>query len=103
MLDCEAVKLWRDTFRLNLSASWKRDVELTVKDLGLWKEVLIYWKKNRRHPGIKGLLDEYERQYEIQQERNRVHCAKGVPERSAVRVPELRMPLLLERSRGWQG
>src|SRR5215831_13683898 len=68
MPDCESVKLWRDTFKLNLSASWKRDVEVTVKDLNLWKSILDNWfwidakgKKRTKHPGIKGLLDEYDR------------------------------------------
>src|SRR5262245_20392796 len=100
MSDSPAVKIWRDKFKLNLSASWKHDVEITVKDLRLWKSLIENW---RGHPGIKGLLDEYERRYEIQQERNRIHRQKSVPERSPVRVPELRLPLLLERSRGWQG
>lgn len=63
-----AVKLWRDKFNLNLSASWKRDVAITVQDLDLWREILDGWfyfdakgKKRNRHPGIKNLLTEYER------------------------------------------
>lgn len=69
MADCEAVTLWRKRFRLNLSSSWKADVEKTVQDLDLWREILDGWfyfdakgKKQTRHPGIKGLLTEYERQ-----------------------------------------
>ena len=66
-MDSEPVKLWRDTFRLNLSASWKRDVEITVKDINLWKSILDNWfyikngKKIKKSPGIKNLLAEYER------------------------------------------
>lgn len=68
MPDCEPVRLWRERFKLNLSASWKADVEKTVTDLDLWKSILDGWfyiehgKKKTKHPGIKGLLDEYERQ-----------------------------------------
>lgn len=68
-MDHPAVDLWRRKFKLNLSASWKRDVEITVKDLETWKEILDNWfyfdsegKKHAKHPGIKGLLDEYEYQ-----------------------------------------
>jgi len=60
-MDSEPVKLWRDFARLNLSASWKADVDKTVKDLSLWKSILAQWKREKRHPGIKGLLVEYER------------------------------------------
>ena len=67
-MECEAVKLWRDKFKLNISASWKHDVEITITDLELWKEILEGWfyfdkrrKKHTKHPGMKGLLDEYER------------------------------------------
>jgi|ERR1041384_3587176 hypothetical protein len=67
-MDCQAVKLWRDRFKLNLSNSWKRDVEVTVTDLKLWKWILDNWywiddagKRHSKHPGIKGLLTEYER------------------------------------------
>jgi len=66
-MDHPAVKLWRDKFQLNLSKSWKADVEKTVTDLKLWKSILDGWhywkdgKKFTKHPGIKGLLTEYER------------------------------------------
>jgi hypothetical protein len=66
--DSEAVTLWRNTFKLNLSASWKHDVDITVTDIELWKSILAGWKwqdnKGRWHrkaPGIKNLLTEYER------------------------------------------
>jgi len=66
-MDHPAVKLWRDKFQLNLSKSWKQDVEKTITDLKLWKSILDNWhyfkdgKKFTKHPGIKGLLTEYER------------------------------------------
>ena len=65
--DSEPVKLWRDKFHLNLSASWKADVDKTIKNLALWEEILSNWyyikngKKIKKSPGIKPLLDEYER------------------------------------------
>ena len=68
MPDSEPVKLWREKFKLNLSASWKADVEKTITDLDLWKSLLDSWwyidsqgKKRTKHPGIKNLLTEYER------------------------------------------
>ena|SRR5215831_14393215 len=68
MTEHPAVDLWRRKFKLNLSQSWKRDVICTVKDLDLWKSILDNWfwidakgKKRTKHPGIKGLLTEYER------------------------------------------
>ncbi len=65
--DSEPVKLWRDKFNLNLSVSWKADVDKTVTDLKLWKEILRGWgyyrngKWIKKAPGIKNLLTEYER------------------------------------------
>lgn len=68
MPDCDSVRLWREKFKLNLSNSWKRDVEKTITDLKLWKSILDGWfyfdakgKKRTKHPGIKNLLTEYER------------------------------------------
>lgn len=43
MSDSEAVKVWRDKWKLNLNASRKRDIDLTVKDLELWRFVLEHW------------------------------------------------------------
>lgn len=43
MPDSEAVKLWRDKWKLNLSLGRKRDIDLTVLDLELWKYVLDNW------------------------------------------------------------
>ena len=97
MPEYSAVKLWRDKFRLNLSASWKRDVEVTVKDLDLWKEILDGWfyfdakgKKQTRHPGIKGLLTEYERQDHDRQleKRNADNQAASVSTRSGAGLSE---------------
>lgn len=90
MPDSEAVTLWRDRFRLNLSASWKRDVEKTVTDLDLWREVLDGWfyfdsqgKKRTKHPGIKGILDEYERRLQNAKANNQ---ALALPARSRERI-----------------
>lgn len=69
MPDSEVVRLWRDTYHLNLSASWKHDVDITVTDIELWRKILAGWKWqdkqgkwHRKAPGIKNLLTEYERQ-----------------------------------------
>lgn len=89
MPDCEAVTLWRKKFSLNLSRSWKADVEKTVTDLDLWKEILDGWfyfkdgKKFTKHPGIKGLLTEYERRVQ------NIHAdneAKAISARSGERL-----------------
>ena len=68
MADSEPVRLWRDKFKLNLSKSWKIDVDKTVTDLVLWRKILNGWKYQTSHgtwksraPGIKQLLTEYER------------------------------------------
>jgi hypothetical protein len=112
-MDHPAVQLWRDRFRLNLSASWKHDVEITVTDLSLWQEILDGWfyfdakrKKRSKAPGIKNLLTEYERlstNHAIQQKRSGIHRTEGIPERPQGVLPKLEMPSLLERQRGWQG
>lgn len=96
MADCKAVKLWRDAYRMNLSVSWKADVDKTVTDLELWKKVIEKWKREKRHPGIKGILDEYEsRKFdEIQSQRNRVHSEQSISERTQRRMSEPGMPSL---------
>ena len=101
MNDSEPVRLWRDFARLNISASWKADVDKTVTDLNLWKSILAQWKREKRHPGIKGILDEYEsRQFDaIQQKGNGVHCKEGISERATRILPESGMPSLLDRTR----
>lgn len=62
------MRLWRDTFRYNLSPGRKRDIDLTVTDLELWKQVLVswgYWKQGKWksfNPFAVGhQLSEYER------------------------------------------
>lgn len=106
--ESEAVRLWRDFAKLNLTVSWKHDVDITVTDLELWKSILLGWfwidakgKKHKKSPAIKPLLDEYERQQfdAIQQNGSGVHCSQGVPERTSRRVPEFSMPALLTRTR----
>jgi hypothetical protein len=107
--DSEAVKLWRDFARLNLSQSWKADIDKTVTDIELWREILANWhyykngRKIKKSPGIKNLLTEYERREfnrdAIQQERDRVHCQESVPERRDRMVQQQVMPALLAKSR----
>ena len=96
-MDSEAVKLWRDKFHLNLSASWKRDVDVTVRDIELWREILENWqyqdKKGKWHkksPAIKVLLDEYERiRFDrMEADNQRHHEASVVPARGRERVSE---------------
>ncbi len=43
MTDSPAVKAWRDKFKYNLSPGRREDIDLTVKDLDLWKQVLDSW------------------------------------------------------------
>lgn len=58
----EAIKIWRDVFKLNLKPGFKRDVLSTVTDLELWKTILIEWKKKKWNPfKINWMLSEYER------------------------------------------
>jgi len=99
--DSLPIRLWRDTFKLNLSQSWKADVDKTVTDLKLWKSILAQWKREKRHPGIKGLLDEYERREfdAIQQKGNGVYREEGISERATRILFESGMPSLLDRTR----
>jgi hypothetical protein len=109
MPDSEPVRLWRNQFKLNLSVSWKADVDKTVTDIDLWKSILEgwgYWHKGKwkkKSPAIKSLLDEYERiQFDrnaIQSQRNGVHSTEGIPERATRILPESGMPSLLDRTR----
>lgn len=41
--DCEPVQLWRDHFRMNCNRGFKFNINVTVKDLPLWKFVLEHW------------------------------------------------------------
>lgn len=68
MPDSEAVKIWRDFTRYNLNASRKRDIDLTVTDLELWKFVLDHWGYFKKGKWVKfnplavgHQLSEYER------------------------------------------
>ena len=96
MDDSPCVKLWRDTFKLNLSTSWKADVDKTVTDVELWREILSTWwyykngRKVKKSPAIKTLLDEYESRAREQLEaRNRRNNeAEAVSIRSGARLSE---------------
>jgi hypothetical protein len=93
---------------LNLSASWKADVDKTVTDVELWREILAnwhYWKNGRKikkSPGIKQLLSEYERQsmnHEIREQRDIPERSReGMAERSYSPLPSLRIS-----AAGWKG
>lgn len=41
--DSPAVKLWRDKFKYNLPPGRRYDIEVTVRNLDLWKYVLDNW------------------------------------------------------------
>lgn len=87
MSDSEPVKLWRDLFKLNLSASWKADVDKTITDIDLWREILANWhyfkagKKIRKSPGIKQLLTEYERLEQDKRDHQALVISTGSRER----------------------
>jgi hypothetical protein len=111
MADSAAVVLWRNKFRLNLSQSWKEDVDKTVTDVELWREILNgwgYYKNGRwikKSPGIKQLLTEYER---LEQDKHdheasvvSARSREGISERSYSDVSEVRSgtPSLYFRTR----
>lgn len=41
--DSPAVKIWRQKFKYNLSPGRKEDIDATITDLVLWKQVLDNW------------------------------------------------------------
>ncbi len=96
MNDSDAVRAWRDLFKLNISASWKHDIDITIKDIELWREILKgwgYWKGRKwvkKAPFIKDLLSEYESRTREQLEaRNRRNNeAEAVSGRSGARLSE---------------
>ncbi len=102
-MDSPSVKLWRDTFRLNLSSSWKSDVDKTITDIELWREILANWhyfkagKKIRKSPGIKQLLTEYESREREQLEARHVD---GQKHDGAQSVSDYHRPWLSKRSNG---
>ena len=112
-MDSIPVRMWRDHALLNLSQSWKAEIDKTIQDLQLWQDILdgnYYFKdgkKIKKSPAIKTLLDEYDRRSfdrdEIQQKRSGVHCEKSVSERvSEGRMQEPELPSLLARQTGWK-
>lgn len=67
-LDHDAVKLYRNTFKLTPCHGFRKDIIATVKSLSLWKEVLDNWgyikggKWIKQNPlNVKGMMNEYER------------------------------------------
>ena len=66
--DSPAVKLWRNKFKYNLSPGRKYDIDATVTNLNLWKQVLDNWgymKNGKWKPfnpfSVGKQLSEYER------------------------------------------
>lgn len=114
MQDSEAVTLWRNRFRLNLSKSWKADVDITVTDIELWKSILAGWKWqdtqgrwHKKHPGIKGLLTEYERlemkKNELRAKAISARSGQSIPTRPMGRVPDSLVPSLPKGTHGFKG
>lgn len=61
-LNHEAVKLYRDTFRLCPNYGRRQDIVSTVENLNVWKEVLTEWKEQKWNPlKINWMLSDYER------------------------------------------
>jgi hypothetical protein len=82
-LSHEAVKLYRDTFRMCPKAGFRRDIISTVEDLELWKSILTTWGYSKDGKwikfsplNVKGMLSEYER-------RARTNTELREPSRSA--------------------
>ncbi len=67
--DSEVVKIWRDQFKMNCNRGFKFDMNVTIKDLRLWKFVVSRWgfyQKNGRWKSFNPLavnhqISEYER------------------------------------------
>jgi len=96
----EAIKIWRDTFKLNLKVGFKHDIEVTVLNLDLWKSLLTEWKEKKWNPlNVKGMISEYERREskskrtnvtpkrESQSEAVRNANSTGVPKRRHWNLP----------------
>lgn len=61
-LSHEAVKFYRDTFRLCPNYGRRQDIVSTVTDMELWKSVLNEWKEHKWNPlKINWMLSDYER------------------------------------------
>lgn len=61
-LNHEAVKFYRDTFRLCPNRGRREDIISTVTNTELWKTVLTEWKEQKWNPlKIGWMLSEYER------------------------------------------
>lgn len=60
-LSHEAVRFYRDTFRLCPNSGRRREIVSTVTNLDLWKTVLNEWKEEKWNPlKINWMLSEYE-------------------------------------------
>ena len=106
MPDSPAITLWRNQYRLNLNLSWRAEVDKTVTDVPLWRQILAKWKREKRHPGIKDLLAEYEsRSADAEHQRRsfstaanqRQVCSNGSSESMERERVHWQMPPLLDR------
>lgn len=82
----ESVKIWRDTFKLNLRIGFREDIISTVTDLELWKSLLAEWKEKKWNPlSVKEQLSEYERRTH-----SKLHQRISIQESLHTRLPERR-------------
>ncbi len=95
-LNHEAVRFYRDTFRLCPNFGRRKDIVSTVDDVDLWKTLLTEWKEQKWNPlRVNWMLSEYERRAAKQCERS----ANGNG-RTNQRVDEKEaMPLRVSRRR----
>jgi hypothetical protein len=107
MPDSEAVKMYRDRFKLNCSVGRKYDIDATVTDLDLWEYVLNSWGyykngkwRNFSPLNLSGLLSEYERLENAKPEQRRVvdesvteHRETSVAQRRDTDLSDLFAPL----------
>jgi len=111
--DSAAVKVWRETFKLNLKLGFKIDIDVTVTNLDAWRSLLNEWKEKKWNPlSIKEQLSEYERrqsnsytrsvQQPPQRRTNAENNPDGLPERRDSRVSVLRQRERVDARTGGQ-
>ena len=96
-LEHEAVKAYRQQFKLCPKIGFREDIIATVTDLDLWKSVLAtwgYWKEDKwikfSPLNVKGMMAEYERRA---RQSNKSDAAvsvqrEGISQRGTARVSE---------------
>ena len=96
-LNHEAVRLYRETFRLCPSYGRRQDIISTVTNIELWKTVVNEWKTQKWNPlRINWMLSEYERREKLS-ERTTAIAQRSTERRSdqkhlSVRVSKRRHP-----------